>query len=300
MVTDDELGADLGSRLHDELAGLHAPDGLAATVTRQRNRRRRWGYAAGAALPVVAGGLVVALAMSASGGAAHPGTTTTNQAGGAKVHTVAYVSEQSQKALANIADYVAHTVTTIDGTPNGDTWSDGAGVRYRGDSGPAGAPTRSYLITLDNGVLHLLLVDFSRHTYYRDQRPADGAPFGQAAGVPYGDPAELRADLASGQITLVGTEQVDGRSTEHLRLNLSGEDAKVAGMDLWVDSDSYLPVKMLARKGPYHITVTYEWLPRTPENLAHLELTVPAGYTEQDGPEGGGAPRPSSTPSANG
>jgi len=300
MVTDDELGADLGSRLHEELAGLHAPDGLAATVTRQRNRRRMWGYAAGAALPVVAGGLVVALALSASGGAAKPGTTTTNQADGAKVHTVAYVSAQSQKALANIESYVAHTVTVVDGVHNGETWSDGAGLRYRGESGPAGAPERSYLIAKVDGKVTILDVDYTRHTYFQQEMPGRAAPFGQAAGVPYGDPTELRDALASGQITLVGTEQVDGRSTEHLRLNLSGEDAKQAAMDLWVDSESYLPVKMVARKGPYHINVSYEWLPRTPENLAHLELTVPAGYTRADGPEGGGGPQPSGTPSANG
>src|SRR4051812_2529212 len=152
MVTDDELGAELGARLHDELAGVHAPDGLAGTVTRRRNRRRAIGYAAGAALPVVAGGLVLALALGSSGGAARPGVTTA-QADGAKVHTVGYVSAQSQKALASIDNYVAHTSTTLDGEPSGDTWSDGATAHYRGDLGPAGAPTSSFAVTVVDGTL---------------------------------------------------------------------------------------------------------------------------------------------------
>jgi hypothetical protein len=56
---------------------------------------------------------------------------------------------------------------------------------------------------------------------------------------------------------------------------------RTAAADLWVDSTTFLPVRMIGQKSPRDFTVTYEWLPRTAQNLARLELTPPAGFTEQ-------------------
>jgi hypothetical protein len=215
------------------------------------------------------------------------------QAGAGQPRNVAYVVAQSQKALGTADQYVVHTVSTIDGRSTQDTWADGTGTGSLSAVGPAGAPQRAYLTTVQGGDLVLLDVDYQAHTWSKSVLPnglRGDMPAG-ALGVPYGDPAEIRSQLASGNLSLVGTEQVAGRTADHLRMNLTGDDAKQAGADLWVDDASYLPMKVSGHKGQYHFTVSFDWLSRSPENLAKIQLTPPVGFTQVPfNEEGGGAP----------
>ncbi len=277
MVIEDELGAQLGARLHEELADLSAPAELAGTVRRRRSRQR-WAVSGALAVPVVAAG--VALALTVGGTPTGVPGQQPAQAGPAQPHNVAYVVAQSQKALSSIGDYVVHSVTTVDDGTVHDTWSDVTGQAMAGTTTAAGAANQAISMTIHGDQLVLLTVDYQHHTWWQDKLPKpDKLPAG-AFGVPYGDPSEIRTELGSGDLTLIGTEQVDGRTAEHLRLNAGDFEPGQVGMDLWVDEASYLPVKLTGHKGTVNFTVSYEWLPRTPENLAKTTLAVPSGFTQ--------------------
>ena len=285
---DCRLGAALGAELHDELSDMIAPPGLAVAVRRRRSRQR-WALTGALTLPVVAAGVAVALVVPAAPQGVRGGPPT--QAGGAQPHTVAFLAAHTEQALDGTGDSIVHTVTNLDDGTVQDTWSDVAGMRMVSSDGPVGAPTRTSQESVDGDRLVFLNVDYARHVWWRDTLARPGKPVvGVILGVPYGDPASIRADLAGGSLVLVGTEQVAGHATEHLRLTVNAGGKAVVAEDLWVDSTTFMPVRLVGQKGPFHFTVSYEWLPRTAENLARLELTPPAGFAEK--PHGGkdGAP----------
>jgi hypothetical protein len=278
MSTDEDLGAALGAALHEELTDLTAPPGLAVAV-RRRRVRQRWALTGALTLPVVAAGVAVALVVSAAPQGVRGGPPA--QAGGAQPHTVAFLAAHTEQALDGTGGSIIHTVTNVDDGTVIDTWSDLTGARMVSSAGPAGAPARTFQESVSGDQLVVLAVDYAHHTWSREtmSRP-EKLPDG-ALGVPYGDPDSIRADLTRGALVLVGSEQVAGHATEHLRLTVDTSDTAPAAEDLWVDSTTFLPVKMTGRKGSSHFTVSYEWLPRTAENLARLELNPPAGFTEQ-------------------
>lgn len=288
---DCRLGAALGAELHDELSDMIAPPGLAVAV-RRRRARQRWALTGALTLPVVAAGVAVALVVPAAPQGVRGGPPT--QAGGAQPHTVAFLAAHTEQALDGTGDSIVHTVTNVDDGTVVETWSDLTGVRMVSTTGHAGAPTRATQQSVVGDQLVTLNVDYTRHVWWRDSmtRP-DKLIAGVILGVPYGDPDSIRADLARGDLILIGTEQVNGHATEHLRMTVDAGQATVASADLWVDSTTFLPVRMAAQKGPQHFTVSYGWLPRTAENLARLELTPPAGFTEQPG---GGKDGPGAVP----
>jgi hypothetical protein len=79
-------------------------------------------------------------------------------------------------------------------------------------------------------------------------------------------------------LTVVGYDQVNGAPTIHLRLRVSS----TSEIDLWVAADTYLPVQLKVPdlgRAPGQM-ITYAWLPRTPANLAKVNLTPPPGLTE--------------------
>jgi hypothetical protein len=94
---------------------------------------------------------------------------------------------------------------------------------------------------------------------------------------------QLRDALAAGRWVEDGTEVVDGR--ELIRL-IRAEGESGAGDVMLVDPDSYLPIRLrgtIAHGGfGETFSQTYEYLPRTPENLALLRPPVPDGFTQVD------------------
>ncbi|HEV2781196.1 MAG TPA: hypothetical protein VGX25_17580 [Actinophytocola sp.] len=100
------------------------------------------------------------------------------------------------------------------------------------------------------------------------------------------DADSIRTAITDGTVELVGRETVDGLDTLHLRLFGPNREYRI---DMWVDSRTYLPVREIAAKSSggtgdqefpsaHAVTTTYDWLPRTPDNLARLVLTPPAGF----------------------
>lgn len=77
----------------------------------------------------------------------------------------------------------------------------------------------------------------------------------------------IKLFLDTDGLVLDGTEEIDGRTLLRLRT----EDGR--GVHL-VDRETYLPVQATGDEG----TTTYEYLPRTGENLRHLATAMPSGH----------------------
>ncbi|MGH9229386.1 MAG: hypothetical protein ACRD07_11805 [Acidimicrobiales bacterium] len=87
---------------------------------------------------------------------------------------------------------------------------------------------------------------------------------------------DVRDDVDRGVLVPDGTEVVDGR--ELLRYRAPDYEGVT-----WADPNTYAPVKVHNYVGSdAEYTQTYQYLPRTPENLALLEPVVPPGFTRVD------------------
>ncbi|MEV6932081.1 hypothetical protein AB0M46_47390 [Dactylosporangium sp. NPDC051485] len=162
------------------------------------------------------------------------------------------------------------------------TWHssvDGATHRERQDVSDAAGPKVSMLArgTLATGT-YLLVVDYQHRAWWDEATQ----PTGRSSGAvivrrlmwpdAYDDPQRIRVLLDANRLRLVGPETMGGHETLHL-------SATDGSTDLWVDGATYLPVRQTGAA-----TFDYEWLPRTPENLARFELSAPDGFTHRDKP----------------
>ena len=108
--------------------------------------------------------------------------------------------------------------------------------------------------------------------------------------------AQLKAQLRSGSLTLLGHQSVDGIDALHLKGRSQGQP-----LDLWIDPATYNIVRVqLVGKGGYRWVEDLKWLPPTPENLALLKVVIPPGYQRTVFPPltlpKGRSPSKSSTP----
>lgn len=106
---------------------------------------------------------------------------------------------------------------------------------------------------------------------YTDHVDTGGASTDMGAGAD-----DVRDFIAEGTLTEDGTEVVDGRSLIRLR----GEDD-----DVWLaDPDTYRIVGQRSTLSGVTYTSTYEYLPRTADNLGLLTPSIPEGFTPNPGP----------------
>jgi hypothetical protein len=89
----------------------------------------------------------------------------------------------------------------------------------------------------------------------------------------------LRDDVAAGRLVEDGTEVAGGR--ELIRLTRI-EPAPAEDHVVLVDPDTYLPVRARGTLDGVTFSQTYEYLPRTQENLALIVPPIPEGFTELD------------------
>jgi len=101
-------------------------------------------------------------------------------------------------------------------------------------------------------------------------------------------PSYIEQGISQGDFRIVGRTQVDGQAAIELRW--SSNDSPRRTIRLWVDAHSYLPFReqeTLASSPQaqgYTQYSTFEFLPPTAANQAHLRVSVPAGYTRIAGP----------------
>jgi hypothetical protein len=225
----------------------------------------------------------------------------------------AYVIDQTEQSLGRATDYVIYLSAYFDTVDHIDTWMDPATHRYRNDTYENTAPPRNAappqqatdrsqqaappsptegssparLIGSsaaqydDHGNLrNLLFVNYDEKTYSITAK-VNGV--GSVTGIDFLDPNSIRSAVQSGRVQVLGEETVDGRDTLHLRI-LAPPPFTGAFFDLWVDSTAFLPVQEWDYKSGLNtpdqdvMRTTYSWLPRTPDNLAHLTLTPPPGF----------------------
>ncbi|GAB3947842.1 hypothetical protein [Micromonospora vulcania] len=277
-LDDDQLGRLLGDQLHEETYAMTAPSGLTETLYRRHNRRT-WGLRIAGAVPVVA-----AIALGAS--LAFPGGST---APAPDMLTVGYVTERTSAALADTSAYVQHERDSHQGrdgkaASSGESWNDPKTSRHRQDNEIYFGDTRSYTVGVDGSHATELNHDKKKWWTYEvvQATPVDGDQIQSLQ--PALNPDGLKRALDNGKLTLVGKESVDGKPAVHLQW-LGGPDSAMdqaktteASMQIWVDSETYLPVRVISKGFGGTTTTNFEWLPRTPENLAKLEVTAPAGY----------------------
>jgi hypothetical protein len=258
----------LKARLWDELAELHqnqhhsiAPPDV-VRLTPQRSRRSRAALAAAAA--AVVAGVVTAQLVGTSSDTPLMGriVAATDEATASSV--IHWVSEQTLPGEAGpwaVSEY----------------WTDHA----------SGA-TRIYLHggqlgqVMDVGPLIGPTIDSPAHSGQRvvdycTRQYVDHIDTGGAS-TDIDSLGHLRDEVAAGRLVEDGTEKVDGRALIRL---IGIEATATAGHVVLVDPDSYLPVRArgtLATGETY--SQTYEFLPRTPENLALLLPPIPEGFTE--------------------
>lgn len=214
MLSDDELGVRLRTRLDDELTGLTAASDLTDTLRRRARRATatRASVVAGLTLVTAAAG-VVAL----SSGPLNPGPTT-DPATAAPAFDVAYVAKQTDGALAKATDFVLRTEYVIEGT--GYSYVDIVDLQTHqarlDNVGPDGSATSTAITPVPGappGTWDVLVVDHAHRAWWNHTVEPPTLPDATVV-IPFTprfhDPAEIRDALTSGEVTLVGQEQIDG------------------------------------------------------------------------------------------
>jgi hypothetical protein len=298
-----DLEQELRGAMERFTGDVRVPPGLALKAYRHRQKRRMTGRAAVAAgtATVVAGSLAVAGAAGAFG-----------SAGGAPVQTAytAYVVSHVEHALASSRlDHLVEFDRTVyqggrtlqpvqDGLVGGPAtsspWMVGSSLHWTyhrtmtlSAFSPAGQ--RVFDDRLSSTFGDTAVIYFNR-TWWTAPAPAPGpagpAPAGLgpagcvqgqtielSGGAGNGWPAFIRSQLACGAYTVAGHQVIDGIDA----IKITGASGQFT---FWVDPATYLPLQMAL---PQQQT-EFRWLAATPANLAHLKVTVPAGFKQVQPP----------------
>jgi hypothetical protein len=149
-----------------------------------------------------------------------------------------------------------------------------------GDAGEVNPCPRPDRDSVDYPTLDARMVDHCGRSYHDSWQPWTRLDLSDS-------PKEIGERLAAGQLAQDGTETVDGRELIRLRDVATAELPDDFGIDQFylVDPETDRPVQVYGdRGGPDEFTMTFEYLPRTPENLELLAVPVPDGFTETDAP----------------
>jgi hypothetical protein len=283
MLTDDQLAARIGPRLHAELADLPVPDLATALRHRQaRQARRTRVTVALTTLPVAAAAFAAAVFLP--GSAAQKGTLNTTQ-------NTAYVLTRVTRALTAVP---AGTIMF-----SRQTWGINASVVYRWDNGTRDRTevfTHVGRLETDGGnvlkgrTLTGIVIDYGSRTWERWSFTKDAAdnlipscahwPVIMVGSGNTGETAAWLHDAVScGVLTAAGTASVDGVTAIKLTGTIGINSP--ATMTYYVNPTTYLPVRLVLG---HSLQADFQWLPPTTANLAKLALpTPPAGFTQVRG-----------------
>lgn len=254
----------LEDKLWPELARIHEEERAdrRATVTTAGPRRGRRTMVAGVGLVAAATILIAGIAVFGSDGGPDGGD-----------HDVqARIVAATRTAMT---DSVVHEVTDFADTPasvDEEAWRDQTSLSIRRLHNAADGQASLDTAMARDGVR---TVDYCFEEYTTEEEP----PFPDGAGTT-SVVVDLADELASGRAREDGTEIVDGR--ELIRVVEDG-----APYAAWlVDPETYRPVQLRGEVGDGNATAyttTFEYLPRTPENLARLRAAdPPAGFAQVD------------------
>jgi hypothetical protein len=280
MLTEEQYGNELGSRLRHETEDIRATPGMARRLRRQQTKRK-WTIRTAIAVPAAAAAVAAIMVATtttaqnapseANGNLSVPtdnAPTDNAPVEDMPVVNVAQVQAQTLKAVGQASQYVIQTKNTYEGG-HYDEWVDKATQRYRNDvysrSVPtAGSPSGGGRMTTppgpdkqNNAPIHLnqshgvsgpdgnqevITVDYDLRTWSVDRMniPAPKIDIPDIT-----DAEAIRKAIADGTLVLVGKEKVDGVDTLHLQLFGPKRSYRI---DVWVDDKTYLPVQETAAK----------------------------------------------------
>ncbi len=279
----------------DDFENLTAAPSSTGGPLRLRQLRRPAGIrrvphmlvAGGATVAIAAAG-VLALALHAPGRPSSPPVKTHAQ-------TASYLVDRMRAAVDGdtaVLNIVEHAPDSETGKPVSDeTWSTPHGDTTRFENlDAAGNPIDGYVVTITAHRTVSIHIDYQARTWSKTTYS-----FGSASSAPGPAPlpvtpkqsaARLRAQVAAGQMTVVGPETVDGQQSIHLK-----EVSDLGELDLWVDPATYLPIREISAPPGAPLTSSqairddYVWLPDTPANLRLVTAAaaIPPGFTEVGG-----------------
>jgi hypothetical protein len=107
-----------------------------------------------------------------------------------------------------------------------------------------------------------------------------GAALFSASSPPATIARALRGAISCGTLTEVGRQHVDGIEA----IELTSRSGSPISETIWVSPDTYLPVRVIIRSvGGFPATeqtADITWLPPTSQNLAKLDVPIPAGFRQ--------------------
>jgi hypothetical protein len=151
--------------------------------------------------------------------------------------------------------------------------------------GAAGQPVATEQNTSGRHGLTTVTVDYRDRTWWRATQAPLAPPPGHRIPVQQRCPSTgvlpgsetwqsfIRQELSCGAYTEDGRQRVDGIDA----IKLTGGNGVVNGVVLWIDPATYLPVR---QADPGARVTDYRWYRATPASLAHLKVTVPAGFRQ--------------------
>lgn len=276
MITDKQLTDEVRAVLHDEVADVTAPAAVLSAVHRRlRTRRtRRWLVAIPVAAAAVVAVVTLPRAADTPPAAEHPPTTTHRPA-----VNLAHATERTMSALDAVLDNVIYERAMVTkgekysepGQPAlNERWlaSDGTAFRFRVTID--GKP----VVDLSRDRVSDVFVDYRTGTY----RVFPGVEPNPPQYDDVWTPKEIQESLRNGTLTVVGPgDPIQGKPT--ILLHREAGKAEVP-LDLWVDAQTYLPVRwqwVQNNSTPFDVT----YLPPTPENVAALTTVIPEDFTEE-------------------
>jgi hypothetical protein len=264
-------------------------------VSRDRTRKTRIRLASAAGVTLTAAAMATVIAAVPGRPSGH--VASPRPAAGGRVQNAAYVLDQA--ATAQVNSYRMISVEHGDGL----IYTDVATQQQRIVSAlraSSGQPYLQITTAIDGGVYTETDVDYQHHVYstFTTSSLDAGTKVTLSSFLPLqgnSDPhAAFQQALKAGTITVVGHQILNGRDTILIRVNpvnKSGAKLHWPPSSIWIDASTYLVVQTKhfipgfptapGSKISWRAVVNQvTWLPPTPENLAQLTVTPPAGFTK--------------------
>jgi hypothetical protein len=180
-------------------------------------------------------------------------------------------------------ELIEHQMQTQSSGMQMQMWNDLLTGRHRSVTELGGKPFIETVSSTVDGQVQLDLVSYVTKTWTTFTPGFPGSKGETAAAFAQ----RYRDGVAHGMYTIVGHDQIDGHDTVRLRHTMTMSTGTLT-TDLWVDAFTYLPVRQRSSLSgmPSTSEMSYEWLPRTAENLVNLVLVVPDGFKHVQGQTG--------------
>jgi len=296
---DGDAGTALRAAMSACVSDIRLPASLLdSAVSRDRTRKTRIRLATAAGVIAAAAAMATVIAVIAAvPGRPSAHVATPRPTAGARVQTAAYVLDRV--AAAQLNSYRMISVDQGDGL----IYTDVATQQQRIVSAlrdSSGQPYFQITTTIGGGAYSETDIVYQYHVYatFTTSSLDEGTQVTLSSFLPLQGNSHPRVAfqqaLKAGTITVVGHQSLNGRDTILIRVNSRnkpGAKLRWPPSWIWVDASTYLVVQTKhfipdfssAPGGKISWRAVVDqvtWLPPTPENLAQLTVTPPAGFTK--------------------